>query len=284
MRLASVFIALLFPIPLFPAAAGGTTAIDTAGNVWRTGQINFLLTTANAFQKTAVSTVCGTQDLSPFQGPTALYCQHAYLIRQDPSGNVVYATYLGGRSQDGGTAITTDPQGNVYIAGYTYSSDFPVTPGALQIKNNGPVTPVVVVNDEFPFGPSDVARGGDAFVAKFASDGTLLFSTFLGGSGSDVPSLIAVDSTGSIYVSGTTTSADFPITAGAMSSSPAHAFFARLGPTGAALTYSTYSAPSILAFDVDSGARAYLTGASSQPSGGPYVTVIDTATATAARA
>src|ERR1039458_8758400 len=47
-------------------------------------------------------------DLSPFQGSTPVYCQHSYLIKQDPSGNVLYSTYFGGSSQDGATAITTD--------------------------------------------------------------------------------------------------------------------------------------------------------------------------------
>ncbi|HLK68006.1 MAG TPA: SBBP repeat-containing protein [Bryobacteraceae bacterium] len=272
MRFALVFSALFVISPLFGAAAGGTTTIDSAGNVWRTGQTNFVQTTATAFQKTAVSTVCTTEDLSPFQGPTPVYCQHSYLIKQDSSGNVLYATYFGGSSQDGATAIATDAQGNVYIAGYTYSADFPVTPGAFQTKNAGPVKPVIVVNTQSPYGPSYVAAGGDAFVAKFASDGTLVFSTLIGGSGSDVPSLIAVDASNSVYVAGSTSSPDFPAVGSAVTSKPAGFFFARLNATGAALTYATYSAPSILAFDVDHAGRAYLTG----DAGGPYITVIDT--------
>jgi uncharacterized protein (TIGR03437 family) len=273
-----VFAALLFASPLFPAARGGATAIDSAGNVWLTGQTNYILTTPTAFQKTAVSNVCGTQDLSPFQGPTAIMCEHAYLIEQDPSGKVLYATYLAGGSQDGGTAVTTDAQGNIYVTGYTYSADFPVTTGVVQPKNAGPLGPTPVVPLGAPFGPAYFPAGGDVFVAKFASDGTLLFSTFLGGSGSDVPSLIAVDSSGSIYVSGTTSSTDFPLTAGAMTHQPSNYFFACLNATATALTYSTYSVPSVLAFDVDSQGRAYLTGYSSPSaaSAGPYVTVIDT--------
>jgi uncharacterized protein (TIGR03437 family) len=273
-----VFAALLFASPLFPAARGGATAIDSAGNVWLTGQTNYILTTPTAFQKTAVSNVCGTQDLSPFQAPTAIMCAHAYLMEQDRSGNVLYATYLAGGSQDGGTAITTDAQGNIYVTGYTYSADFPVTSGVVQPKNAGPLGPTPVVPLGAPYGPAYFPAGGDVFVAKFASDGTLLFSTFLGGSGSDVPSLIAVDSSGSIYVSGTTGSTDFPLTAGAMTHQPSNYFFACLNATATALTYSTYSVPSVLAFDVDNQGRAYLTGYSSPSaaSAGPYVTVIDT--------
>ena len=273
-----VFAALLFASPLFPAARGGATAIDSAGNVWLTGQTNYLPTTATAFQKTAVSNVCGTQDLSPFQAPTAIMCAHAYLIEQDPSGKVLYATYLAGGSQDGGTAITTDTQGNIYVTGYTYSADFPVTAGVVQPKNAGPLGPTVFTELGAPFGPAYVLPGGDVFVAKFASNGTLLFCTFLGGSGSDLPSLIAVDSSGSIYVSGITTSTNFPLTAGSMTHQASNDFFACLNATATALTYSTYSAPSILAFDVDNQGRAYLTGYSSPSAstGGPYVTVIDT--------
>ncbi|HSB18172.1 MAG TPA: SBBP repeat-containing protein [Bryobacteraceae bacterium] len=275
-----VFSALLLVTPLFAAAGGGATVIDSAGNVWRTGQANLIETTATAFQKTAVSSVCATENPSPFQGPIPVYCQHAYLIKQDPSGNVLYATYLGGSSQDGATAITTDALGNVYVTGYTYSADFPVTTGVVQSTNAGPLTPAVVMGTQFPYGPTYVAAGGDVFVAKFASDGALLFSTLVGGSGSDVPSLIAADSSGSVYVSGATASTDFPLTAGAITRQATTSFFLRLNANGTTLTYSTYSAPSILAFDVDNQGRAYLTGDFAPPSSsvtsGPYVTIVDT--------
>ena len=273
MRFVPVFAALLSAAPLFAAAAGGTTAIDSAGNVWVGGSTNFILATPTAFQKTATSALCGTEDLSPFSQPTAIYCLHAYLTKQDPSGNVLYATYLSGSSQDGVTAMTIDAQGNVYVAGYTYSADFPVTPGVVQSKNAGPAGPAVYTSLGAPFGLSWVVPGGNAFVAKFASDGTLLFSTLLGGSGSDIPTLIAVDQSGFIYVSGVTNSPNFPLTANAMTSQPAGAFFARLNATASILTYSTYSVPSILAFDVDNVGRAYLTG---DLTGQPYVTILDT--------
>jgi uncharacterized protein (TIGR03437 family) len=273
MRFVPVFAALLFAAPLFAAAAGGTTAIDSAGNVWLTGSTNFMLTTPTAFQKTATSELCGTQDISPFSQETFIYCLHAYLTKQDPAGNVLYATYLAGSSQDGGTAITTDAQGNVYVTGYTCSSDFPVTPGVVQSTNAGPAGPAVYTSLGAPYGPSWVLPSGDAFVAKFASDGTLLFSTLLGGSGSDIPTLIAVDQSGSIYVSGVTNSPNLPLTANAMTSQPAGTFLARLNATGSTLTYSTYSVSSILAFDVDNQGRAYLTGSAA---GQPYVTILDT--------
>jgi uncharacterized protein (TIGR03437 family) len=271
------FVPLLVAARLFAAAGSGTTAIDNAGNVWLTGSTNFILTTATAFEKTETSQLCAVQNLSPFVPPTFIDCQHAYLTKQDPTGNVLYATYLGGSSQDGGTAMTIDAQGNVYVAGYTYSADFPVTPGTVQSKNAGPLTATVFTSLGAPYGPSNVVPGGDVFIAKFASDGTLIFSTFLGGSGSDIPNLIAVDPSGSVYVSGVTASSDFPLTADATSSQPAANFFARLSPTGSALTYSTYWTNPILAFEVDDQGRVYLTG---DAGGAPYVTIVDTLTGT----
>ena len=164
-----------------PRPGGGTTVIDAAGNVWRTGATGFLLTTATAFQKTAGFGVCGTQNVSPFQPPSTLSCNHAYLSKQDAAGNILYATYLAGSSQDAGTALTTDAQGNVYVAGYTYSADFPVSSGVVQSKYAGPATLSVYTSLGAPYGPAYVAAGGDAFLAKFAPDGTLVFCTFLGG-------------------------------------------------------------------------------------------------------
>src|SRR5579863_2572675 len=261
MKTVPVFTSLLLVTPLFPAASNGTAAIDSAGNVWRTGRDSFIATTANAFQKTAVSSVCATQQLSPFVQPTAISCDHAYVIKQDGSGKVLYATYLGGSNKDGGLAITTDAQGNAYVTGYTYSADFPVTAGVVQTKNAGPLTPIVILDALGPFGPVKILPGGDVFVAKFASDGTLVYSTLLGGSGSDVPALIGADASGSAYAAGTTSSTNFPVTAGTLSHQVQIAsFLARLSVNATALIYSTYSDPTIQAFDVDDRGDAYLTG------------------------
>lgn len=273
---------LLFTGPAF-AATNGSVVLDSAGNVWRTGRDTFVVTTANAFQKTAASSVCATQQLSPFDTPTAVSCSHAYVMKQDASGNVLYATYLAGQSEDGGIAITVDARDNVYVTGYTYSPDFPVTAGVLQAKNAGPLAPQIVSGGLGPFGPVSILPGGDVFVAKFASDGTLIYSTLLGGSGSDVPAVIGADPSGNVYVAGTTTSTDFPTTSGALRRQlKAGNFFAKLNAQATSLVYSTYSDPTIQAFDVDAFGDAYLTGYS-QPSsagvgGGPYVSEIDTST------
>jgi len=261
------------------AATGSNIAVDGAGNTWWTGQGLPVALTANAYQKTEASTVCATQQLSPFVAPTAVYCSHAFVMKQDPSGNVLYATYLGGSSEDGGIAITTDAQGNAYVTGFTYSADFPVTVGTAGQKNAGPLTPNAVLDSIDPFGPVVILPGGDTFVTKFAPDGTVVYSTLVGGSGSDVPSLIAVDAGGSAYVAGTTASTDFPVTADAMSHQPGSGnFFVRLDPQAASLVYATYSDATIQSFDIDGEGDAFLTGSSQPSSGsaGPYVTEVDT--------
>lgn len=259
------------------AATGNYIAGDAQGNIWWTGHGLPVALTANAYQKTTASTVCATQDLSPFQPPTSVYCNHAFLMKLDPQNNVLYATFLGGTSEDGGVAVTTDAQGNAYVAGFTYSSDFPVTEGVAQPRNAGPLTPLTAQEGLGPFGPVDILPGGDVFVAKFAPDGTAVYVTLLGGSGSDVPTLIAVDASGSVYVAGMTNSTNFPVTSNEMKhESGSGYFFARLDPQGASLIYSTYSDPSIQSFDVDSQGDAFLTGISQGYVAGPYVTEVNT--------
>ena len=161
-----------------------------------------------------------------------------------------WAAILGGASQDYAAAVTTDPQGNVYVAGLTYSPDFPVTPGALQTKIGG---------------------SSDAFVAKFTPDGVLLWCTYLGGSLDDWATGVAVDAAGNVLVTGWTRSANFPVfhalqptLNNGASSARYDAFVAKLDPTGAKLLYSTF-----LGSDGDDGAsglaldaagNAYITG------------------------
>jgi len=105
------------------------------------------------------------------------------------------ATFLGGSDWDSATALAIDGQGNVVVAGWTDSSDFPTTAGAYDATYNG---------------------GGDAFVAKLSSDlGTRQAATFLGGSSWDVATALAIDGQGTVVVAGWTYSSNFPTTAGA---------------------------------------------------------------------
>jgi hypothetical protein len=127
---------------------------------------------------------------------------------------VLYSTYLGGTNTDVGSSIAVDSSGNVYVTGYTQSTDFPTTTGAFQTTMNG-----VVV----------------AFVTKINATGTgLVYSTYLGGSNQDGGAGIALDSAGDAYVTGFATSTDFPTTPGAYQTTGngADAFVTEIDPTG----------------------------------------------------
>jgi hypothetical protein len=158
---------------------------------------------------------------------------------------VSYATYVGGSAFDQGTAIAVDAGGNAYIAGYTLSSDFPtVSPYDRSLGKNGDV---------------------DVFVSKLNAAGTaLVWSTYLGGTGSvDRAVGIAVDATGSAYVTGQTASSSFPVTdlAWQKAAAAGGAFVAKLAPSGNALAYSTYVAGATSnAIAVDGSGSAYVAG------------------------
>ena len=176
-----------------------------------------------------------------------------------------YSTYLGGTNIDGANAIAVAPDGTAFIAGGTFSLDFP-TAHPLQ-PNHG--------------GPDDFDR--DAFVAKLSADGsTLLYSTYLGGKNQDVANGIAVDSLGDAYVVGTTISPDFPVTSlsfnpacgsdsgcGSKTCSPglfvSNAFVSKLNPAGSGLVYSGFLGQfenvEGQAIAVDENQIAYVTGA-----------------------
>ncbi|HLH32658.1 MAG TPA: SBBP repeat-containing protein, partial [Terriglobia bacterium] len=114
----------------------------------------------------------------------------------DPSGSLVYSSYFGGKSFEGINGIAVDSAGNVYMSGYTQSADFPTV---------SPIQGTLTPTPGQPF-------GSDAFVAKINAAGSaLVYSTFLGGSGSDFAFSIAVDSAGNAYVTGETNSTNFPL-------------------------------------------------------------------------
>ena len=158
-----------------------------------------------------------------------------------------YSTYLGGSNWDHGYAIAVDGSGNAYVAGDTFSSNFP-TLNPIEGSLHGP-------------------DYGDAFVAKLSANGTLLYSTYLGGGNSDIAYGIAVDSSGNAYITGQTTSFDFPTVNAYQSSrngSNTDAFVAKLNATGSALVYSTYFGGSNIdvgnCIAVDSSGNAYVAG------------------------
>ncbi|HTF68675.1 MAG TPA: SBBP repeat-containing protein, partial [Edaphobacter sp.] len=162
---------------------------------------------------------------------------------------LVFSTYFGGTGYDNGNAIASDSSGSVYIAGDTDSTNLPVL-NALQSLNRG---------------------RQDGFAAKFSSTGALQYSTYLGGSGDDRATAIAVDSAGAAYLTGSTTSPNFPV-ANAFQAANAggqDAFVTKLNAGGSALVYSTYLGGSggIAGYPesgngiaVDSALSAYVTG------------------------
>jgi uncharacterized protein (TIGR03437 family) len=153
---------------------------------------------------------------------------HAYVTKLSADGSAfLYTAMLVGSNQDAGSAIVVDAAGNAVVAGETKSPDFPVTTGVVQAQ---------------------LAGVQNIFVTKLDSSGNTLFSTYLGGTGSDAPNVAQFDSAGNIYVAGSTTSLDFPTTAGSFEPtarvpmwnlSPG-GFIAKLAPDLSALGYSSY--------------------------------------------
>jgi len=149
----------------------------------------------------------------------------AFVSKLNAAGSaLLYSTFLGGTVSDQGSGIAVDSGGRAYVTGSTTSPDFPITQNAEQRKPAG--------------------DDSDAFVTKLDVDGAaLLYSTYLGGTGRDVGNGIAVDSAGNAYVTGLTTSMDFPTTPGAYQPTYAgdsQAFVTKLNPAGSSLVYSTY--------------------------------------------
>jgi hypothetical protein len=168
-----------------------------------------------------------------------------FLIKLNPSGTVAWATYIGGSSLDYCTAVAVDPAGSaVYVTGYTGSGDFPTTTGAYDTN----------------------LVGYDAFVMKFASSGSLSWSTFLGGNSSDFGQAIALDSSLNVYVAGYTYSTNFPIVGGfkATASTLPDGFVAKINPGGTALVWSSYlggnNTDVIYGLAVDTTGAVYATG------------------------
>jgi uncharacterized protein (TIGR03437 family) len=175
---------------------------------------------------------------------------------------LVYGTYLGGLSKDLGNGVAVDATGSAYVVGATVSADFPTTGNVVQAKHEG-------LPDS---GVSSVGGGRvyDVFVAKFSPDGSkLVYSTFLGGSGSDQGLAIAVDTSGSVVVAGSTGSPNFPLTAGAIQKTPppfgVSGFVAKLKADGSDLVYSSYVGTGgntiVRALAMDSAGAVYLAGA-----------------------
>jgi PKD repeat protein len=204
--------------------------VDSSGNAYVTGfteSVNF--PSSNPFQTTYGGGVTDT-----------------FVTKLNSTGSaLIYSTYIGGNHNEHGYKIKVDASGNAYIAGFTYSTNFPTV---------NPVQPT---------------SGGeeDAFVAKLSADGSaLLFSSYLGGRGDERCFGLALDSSSNIYLTGGTLSNNFP-TANPLQATlggPSDAFVTKLSPTGSAFIYSTYfggsNAEEGTDIATDSAGNAYITG------------------------
>jgi hypothetical protein len=152
----------------------------------------------------------------------------AHLLTIDPT--LEFSSLLGGSDTEFGTGITLDGDGNIYLAGITASTDFP-TVNPAQPSYGGGTCP------GFPC--------SDAFAAKLSPDGsTLLYSTYLGGSENDEGLDISIDSQGNVYLTGSTSSQDFP-TFNPLQNQNGGAgtqdvFISKLNPSGDTLIFSSY--------------------------------------------
>lgn len=224
--------------------AAMSIAVDAEGSAYLTGGTNSkdFPVTSGAFQARFGGT--GGHSLPPFWTPVG----DGFVAKLNSTGSaLVYSSYLGGTGVDQGYGIAVDSFGTAYVAGTTGSPDFPVTQGVVQSTRHG---------------------SSDIFIARINSAGTaLLYSTLLGGSGEDYALALALDSSGSTYVTGVTSSDDFPVTPGAFQSrrtGGASGYVAKLNSTGTALVYSTYlgGENSTYAFGltIDGAGSAYVTG------------------------
>jgi uncharacterized protein (TIGR03437 family) len=213
---------------------GHAIAVDSAGDAFVTG----------ATQSSNFPTA------HALQGKNVGAFGNAFVTKLNPAGNaLLFSTYLGGRQSDIGFGITLDTTGNVYITGLTNSENFPL------------VNPIEPVKPGTSFPPG--------FVTKMSGDGsTLLYSTYIGGyKGQNIGYGIAVDSTGAVYVAGTTTAPDLPLVNAFQSTNKnpsGTGFVAKINPSGSAFVYSTYLGGSVIdklyAIAIDSAGNAYVTG------------------------
>jgi len=255
--------------------------LDGDGNIYVAGSTtsqNFP-TTSGVFQTTAGSgfiaklngkgtaLVYSTYVGGPVQGLAtdssgAVYAagtsgSNAFAMKLTSDGSqAVYSMAFGGSGNTQGLGVAVDPSGNAYITGFTNAPDFPTTSGAVQFQYMG---------------------FNDGFVTEISPDGsTIIYSTFLGGTGDDQPSDIAVDSSGNAYVTGLTRSQDFPTTAG-VARPTGHgqdAFLTKIDPTGSQFVFSTYlgggdSNPKSHALALDRQGNIYTTGGAFYETAGP---------------
>ncbi len=171
--------------------AATSVAVDSAGDAYFTG-----FTTSSQFP---VSSSALQMNYGGSGGQTlpTLTTGDAFVVKLGPTGQKIYATYLGGPKDDVGVGIAIDSKGDAYIGGATLSPSFP-TVNAFQSSYHGA-------------GGDQYSVGGDGFITELDPTGsTILFSSFIGGSKDDRVLGVTLDSSGNIYLAGHTLSSDFP--------------------------------------------------------------------------
>jgi Putative Ig domain/Beta-propeller repeat len=235
------------------SGAGGiyAIAVDSSGSAYVAGSAG----------SPPASGAPGLPTVNAFQASNHGTVDNAFVTKLSPDGSsLVYSTFLGGAYFDEAFGIAVDSSGSAYVTGLTNSFDFP-TVNPIQASCNDCA------------GSTGSLFDGDAFVTKFSPDGSsLVYSTYLGGSAQDWGESIAVDSSGSAYLTGITQSTNFPTAnpfqaanaSTALATSGANAFVTKLNPAGSALTYSTYLGGAAedygIGIAVDSAGSAYVTG------------------------
>ena len=208
-----------------------STAVDNSGNIYIAGStLSKDLPMINSWNSTPSSSISSYED--------------GFIAKFNPMGDLLFSTYLGGNNTDIITGIAVGTNQNLYVTGSTSSTDFPVK-NAYQPAYKG---------------------GTDAFLTEFSSNGTLLFSTYLGGSTSDAASAIAIDSAGNIFLTGSTTSQNtFPLknSWNKSFSGSNDIFIAKYSPNGELLSSSFLGGVGqdfSYSIAVDSNDNIYLTG------------------------
>jgi hypothetical protein len=217
--------------------AAWSIAVDSAGNAYVTGNTaDTDFPTVNPLQAT-------NKTSAPSSGT-------GFVAKYNPAGSaLIYSTYLGGSAQDTPWGIAADANGNAYVTGETNSVDFPTTNPFQSACNACPAA-------------------DNAFVTKINATGTaFIYSTFLGGSDTNVAYAVAADGSGNAYVTGTTTAIDFPTVNPLQATNHGNgdAFITKLNPSGSALVYSTYVGGSTggdvgRGIAVDSSGAVYVAG------------------------
>lgn len=209
-----------YALPATPGAEGiAAIAVDSQSNTYLTGSAadNAFDATPGAYQTQSPAGTCSSSLFGPPSPPVSAPCPTAFVIKLDPTGAIVFATYLGGTGYASATTIAVDSDGNVYVAGRA-GTGFPVTSGAA-------------------------FASGSAFIAKLNPSGTeLQYSTLI--PGADIAA-IALDNAGNVYFTGTDYAGpSFPVTPGAYQTQFGNGMgttiVGKLNSTGSALLYGTY--------------------------------------------